>query len=130
MIRTYGACTDDGTLLILVMEVHQPVPSDRIFFSRETAPSISHAIKPLSSPAWVHTLTPSPSQLAKDGTLRDLIRQRGGTLTDNERMRFVGQLAAGMSYLHSREVRASDHPVRPEYDRGCLAGREPSALGR
>ncbi|KAJ1465686.1 kinase-like domain-containing protein [Baffinella frigidus] len=66
VIRMYGACTDDATLLIIVME------------------------------------------LAEGGTLCALIKGLRGTLTDLERMRFVRQLAAGMSYLHSREVAHRD----------------------
>ncbi|KAJ1483400.1 kinase-like domain-containing protein [Baffinella frigidus] len=41
------------------------------------------------------------STLAEGGTLCDLLKERSGTLADHERMRFVRQLAAGMSCLHS-----------------------------
>ena len=67
VVRTFGACTDDASELVLVME------------------------------------------LAEGGTLRDMLRsERGGALTDPERLQMVSQIAAGMSYLHSREIAHRD----------------------
>ena len=44
------------------------------------------------------------------GTLHDYLKAQQSTINDQERMRVVQQLAAGMSYLHSREVL---HPATP-----------------
>ncbi|KAJ1476584.1 kinase-like domain-containing protein [Baffinella frigidus] len=66
VVRTYGACTDDVTMLILVME------------------------------------------FAEDGTLHDFLKKNHSTLTMQDRMRLVPQLAAGMAYLHSRKVAHRD----------------------
>ena len=52
--------------------------------------------------------TNSSLQLAKDGTLRDHIKPlsgMGGERPEQERIRLVRQLAAGMQYLHEQEVR-------------------------
>ena len=50
-------------------------------------------------------LTPSSAlQLAEEGTLRQYIKARQSTIEDHDRMRFVRELAAGMSFLHLREV--------------------------
>ena len=54
-------------------------------------------------------------QYAEDGTLRDYLNYlnaRNPTMQDPERMRLVRQLAAGMSYLHSREVTPPAEAIR------------------
>ena len=64
----------------------------------------------LSFQNQVQALIPSPNSLqyAEDGTLRDFLKAHSKTLKDQDRKRFVWQLAAGMSYLHTMEVRLPD----------------------
>ena len=117
VVRTYGACTEDASELILVMEVTHTLPRDRAlsfpsrfhaFICKQQTQSLFLSLPLCLSLSLYHAQPPPPPpllQYAEGGTLRDLIKARSGTLPDHERMQFVQQLAAGLSYLHSHEVR-------------------------
>ena len=118
VIRTYGACTDDGTLLILVMEVSQTLPRDR---------TLSH----LCDRNPISTLSPLPlPPLLAAGGWRHAARTDQDTECDADRPRAHKlRPAAGCWHVLPPLPRgAFVGPVRPESQWGCLAGREPSAV--